>query len=137
MATPFPFQWMLVDGSLKTKEDSSQFSIAYENVAIVGKMEGGFDLARPRTTRKARRIITTGFTDLAQVEYDPNNAALQTLSVLSTFYETVGQFGSVTYINPIDESTMTVRIVSWPEFEYVGIGGNHRWNLRPIKMKEV
>lgn len=118
MATDFPLQ---------RRQDSKYFSLGQTDVAIVGSMEGGYDVTRPRTTRKPRKLITTGFTDITEAER----------VVLEQFYEQVGKYGEINYTHPVTGQELLVRITDWPEAKYVGVGGLHVYDMPNIKLKEV
>lgn len=112
---------------MQDKQDSKYFDFMQEDVAIVGSMEGGYDITRPRTTRKPRRIFTTGFTHITELRRH----------ILESFYNEHGKYKSFLWTNPVSLEEMTVRIVEWPKAKYVGIGGYHVWDWSGIKLKEV
>jgi hypothetical protein len=112
---------------MQVRQDSKYFKVNQEDVTIVGSMEGGYDVTRPRTTRVPRLTLTTGFTDISAAE----------MAVLETFYKLVGKYGSVEYTHPVTLVELVVRIVEWPEQSYVGVGGAHFYDFAQIKFKEV
>lgn len=118
MATLFPSQ---------SKQDAKYFATSQEDVAIIGSMEGGYDTARPRTTRKPRKMWVTGFTEITNAQK----------IALDAFYDTVGKYGLVTWTHPVSGVVYTVRITEWPEAKYAGHGPYVAWDYAPIKLKEV
>ncbi len=118
MATEFPLQ---------SEQDSKYFSIGQEDVAVKGSLEGGYEHARPRTTRKPRKTFTTGFTKLTEAQ------RVQ----LESFFDAVGGYGDIDWSNPVTGEALVVRIQTWPTFQYVGAGGYHLYNHAKIVLKEV
>ena len=112
---------------LQGRQDSKFFSISQTDVAIVGKLEGGYEKTRPRTTRKPRRIFKTGFTHLTQVEQE----------TLQAFYETVGKFEIFQWSHPLTNEVIECRITDWPAAKYAGVGGYHVFDWAGITIKEA
>lgn len=113
--------------SMAGRQDSRYYAMVRENKAITTKTEGGYVLSRPRTTRSARRIFTTGFTDISQAEYE----------TLEAFFEEVGTFTEFNWINPTTDESIEVRITKPPTAKYAGIGGNHRYNISDLEFRET
>lgn len=114
--------------TLSKKEDSRYFDIEHEDPAVRSEMEGGYVQSRPRHTRKPRRTITTGFTDLPQADVD----------TLEAFWDEVkGGSSAFSYTLPTTGEILTVRFKSRLKPKYAGMGGVHRYNVSDIVLEEV
>lgn len=109
------------------KEDSSKFSISFEDPVVRGEVEGGYVTTRARHTRRPRRTFTTGFTDMTPA---------QILS-LENFYDSK-RGGSVafTYAHPTTGTVFTVRFKGFSE-NYSGAGSVFRWDVGSVQLEEV
>lgn len=118
--------------ALAGKEDSSKYGFEVEDVGIRSDMDGGYVLARPRTTRAPRRSWTSGFTDISNA-----NKLL-----VEAFFVAKGTFNQFSYEVPVPNSeggakeTVTVRFAEPIKWEYKGFGTNARWNME-FKVEEV
>lgn len=113
--------------SMAGRQDSKFYSMTREDKAITTQTEGGYVLSRPRTTRSARRIFGTGFTDISQAEYE----------TLEVFFEEVGTFTEFDWTDPTTDEVIEVRIIKPPIAKYKGIGGNHRYDITGIELRET
>lgn len=113
--------------TLGGKEDASKFGFESEDVGIRSEMEGGYVLTRPRHTRRPRRTWTTGFSSISNTEYN----------TFVTFWDTHGTYKAFTYTVPTSNEVVNVRFAAKPDFKYVGIGENFRWDITQIKLEEV
>jgi len=120
MSTQFP-------PTLAVRQDSKYFSSAVQDIAVKAPMEGGYVTSRPRTTRLARRMFTTGFTDVDQAFKDE----------WDTFIREVGTYEIVLWTNPVSQEVISVRLESIPVSRYRGFGGNHRYDIPTIRMIEA
>lgn len=109
------------------KEDSQHFDISREDVAIETQTDGGYIYSRPRNARPASRIISTGFTELTQDQFD----------LLDEFIATYGRFRIFNYTIPTTGEVISVRFKTLPKFNYVGAGGTHRYSASGIELREV
>lgn len=119
-ATNFPTE-------LAGRQDSQYFSVVREDSSIKFESEGGYTTTRPRTTRVARRLYTTGFTDISQAEFD----------ILETFIQQVNTFTEFNWTDPTTQESIEVRFTKPPAMKYKGFGGNNRYNVQAIELKEV
>lgn len=110
------------------KEDSQYFSVRSKDTTIESNTEGGYKYTRPRSARRPRRVIKTGFTMLSLAQ-EQN---------VQRFMATVGKHTMFTYILPTTGESLTVRFsADLPESKYVGVGGYHKFNITDIEMTEV
>ena len=110
------------------KEDSKGFSIEQDDPAIKVKQDGGYSDPRPRYTRRPRRTYTTKFTDISEADRQ----------LLEAFWDTKkGGSVSFTWTMPTSGAEITVRFEDKMKFVYKGFGGNHRWDVAGVKLKEV
>lgn len=109
-------------------EDSKYFDETQADPAIRKEFDGGFVSTRPRFTRAPPRQITTGFTDI-------NNANKELLFDLYDLAR--GGSAAVAYIHPVSGETLSVRITKPIKAKYVGMGGNHRWDVASIQLETI
>ncbi len=109
------------------KEDSSKFKIEFEDKAIRSETEGGYVYTRPRHGRDARRKFSTGFTDI--------DAEQKT--ELVKFLQLHGTYLIFDYLIPDTGEQVVVRLDAPFSFDYVGVGGNHRYNCHDVTFTEV
>jgi hypothetical protein len=104
----------------KGGQDSTQFAIKVEDVAIKTEMEGGYVVSRARHTRTPRQTFSTGYKGISDADR----------TTLQNFYNTVGG-GSVIFdwANPVDLVTYQVRFASELEFRYAGVGVTKLWDV--------
>jgi hypothetical protein len=111
-------------------QDSRYFKETPENPADVAETEGGYEFSRPKHTRTPRIEFTTGHTNISdaeKVEFD------------NFWREVRGGSDSFSWIHPVSENVYTVRFAPGykPDYVYAGMGGNHRWNIPNVMLKEV
>lgn len=112
----------MIDG-----EDSRYYDEEHVDNLISSEAEDGYEITRPRTTRRQGSIFSTGFTDISQADKE----------LLQSFWESVrGGANVFTWDNPITGVTKNVRFKGSLKFTYAGIGGNHRYNCE-VQLKEV
>jgi hypothetical protein len=122
---PFPQLQAL---GFTASEDSSKFSETPVDPAIRGEFEGGFISTRPRFTRPDLEVITTGFTDISDADWRR----------LRDFYRAArGGSSSFYYIHPVTDELLTVRFLKPLKASYVGMGGNHRWDIGDLELEIV
>jgi hypothetical protein len=108
------------------KEDARFYSIQIDENLVEANTEGGYNITRPRSTRKPRKTFSTGFSFLGSADYD----------LFIEFYEFYQQFRNFTWINPATLITYTVRFTKPPKLNYVGTGPLRLYNVEVI-LKEV
>ncbi|HEV7284692.1 MAG TPA: hypothetical protein VGN75_07525 [Kaistia sp.] len=114
--------------SLAARQDQSFYSEKPEEKEIKVSTEGGYDVTRPRTTRRPRMTFTTGFTDISHADK----------LALEDFYNQVRTSAFFAWPRPTDGVPVPVRFMEAPEFKYLHhAGGGHRWTVPSIKLKEV
>jgi hypothetical protein len=104
----------------KGGQDSTQFSIKPEDVAIKSEIEGGYVTSRARHTRTPRKTFATGYKSISDADRQ----------ALVGFYNTVGG-GSVIFdwTDPVDQITYQVRFDGDLTFRYVGVGATKLWDV--------
>jgi hypothetical protein len=104
----------------KGGQDSTQYSIAIEDVAIKSEMEGGYVVSRARHTRTPRKTFTTGYKGITDADR----------TTLMNFYATVGG-GAVIFdwTDPVNLTTWQVRFDGDMTFRYSGIGPTKLWDV--------
>jgi hypothetical protein len=104
----------------KGGQDSTQFVIKVEDVALKTELEGGYVASRARHTRTPRKTFSTGYKGISDADRQ----------TLLTFYNTVGG-GSVIFdwTDPVDAITYQVRFTSELEFRYAGVGTTKLWDV--------
>lgn len=108
--------------------DTAKYSITSKDPAHRVEMDGGFVVTRARYTRRPRKVITVGFTNISEADK----------VLLMSFWETKrGGSSSFTYTDFSTGSSMTVRFNSIPSFMYAGRGAYKRWNVDGIVLEEV
>ena len=113
--------------ALAARQDSAHFKVEREDKTIRGSMEGGYEHTRPRHTRRNRRIFTTGFTDISQAEFE----------ALEDFYDQVGGHTNFNWVNPTNGENFVVRFEKPIAGKYIGAGGNHRYEVINVRLKEA
>lgn len=116
--------------TLSTKQDQRFFSDGREDNTQETKSEDGYVFSRPRTTRRPRRIFTTGYTNIT----DADKAAVQ------AFWDSVqGRSEAFIWVHPTTGENINVRFaMKQLSFDYAGWrADSHRWDLSEIKLKEV
>ena len=109
------------------RQDSKYFSITPEDPSMKSEMEGGYTYTRARHTRKPRNKYTTGFTEI------DNDAKLE----IEAFYaEMHGGSEKFDWTDPTSGNVKSVRFISPPEFQYMGLNGDHYWTIQ-IELEEV
>lgn len=110
------------------KEDSKGMTIEQDDPAIKVKQEGGFKGARARYTRRPRRSYSLSFTDVSEADR----------LLLESFWNAKkGGSVSFTWVDPTTEVELIVRFEDVMKFKYAGFGGNHRWDVDNVVLKEV
>ena len=104
----------------KGGQDSTQFTITPEDVAIKSEMEGGYVVSRARHTRTPRKTFGTGYKSISDADRQ----------TLLAFYAQVGG-GAVIFdwTDPVDKLTWQVRFDGEMAFRYVGIGTTKLWDV--------
>lgn len=112
---------------LSKPQDSKFHTVSHEDPAMRSKIEGGYVVSRARYTRTPRRTFTTGFTDISNADK----------GILQLFWD-VKKGGSVsmTWVDPVNSESVTVRFVEPLSFIYTGLGGTHLWTVQ-FKLEEV
>lgn len=111
---------------LGVKEDSKFFKIQREDKAVLSETHG-YVYSRPRHARPARRIITTGLSQLTQGQFEQ----------VDQFISKYGRFQRFKYMLQTTGEVLTVRFEGIPEGKYAGVGGVHIWEFTDIKLVEV
>jgi len=113
---------------MTSKEDSKYFEVSQEDPAIRTSTDGGYQLTRPRYTRRPRRVFKTGFTQISEADR----------ALLETFWNTqLGGSKSFTWTIPTTLEEVTVRFEEEMDFKYKGVGGTHYFDVTSIKLREV
>ena len=113
--------------TLSIGEDASKFDVDYEDVTLKSKTDGGYVFTRPRHTRTARRMFTTGLKDISHADY----------LVMTAFVELHNTHTAFSYTLPTTSEVVNVRFMKVPKAKYKGYGTNFRYNYTSIKMEEV
>lgn len=109
------------------KEDNGFYSLKRIDKTVRVETEGGYVVTRPRTTRPARRVWTTGWTETDNT----------TKNLIETFYvNKAGGANSFTWRDPTTNTEYTVRFVGDLEMNYKGIGATHRWSIK-VTLEQV
>lgn len=114
------------DAGFTAKEDSGYYGIEFEDNTMRSDSDGGYEVTRPRFTRKPRKTFTTGFTELSQANYD----------LLVEFWEKYQGSLKFTWTDPTDLRAYTVRIEKPPTVTYAGVGPTRMYNVE-VKLKQV
>ncbi len=112
---------------LGTAEDSTLFTEQLENQAVTTGSDNGYIYVRPRHSRKAKRIFTTGFSDLTQT---------QKVELEAFYTDRLGGVEAFEYLHPVTKELINVRFDKDLPFRYMGQGGNHYWSVE-FSLKEV
>jgi phage-related protein len=108
-------------------EDSKYFSVEYRDNTVSSEMEDGYEISRPRGTRRPGRMFSTGFTDITSADK----------VLLQSFWESVrGNANLFNWLDPTTGQVLTVRFKGAMKFQYTGTGGTHLWVLQ-VELKEV
>lgn len=104
----------------KGGQDSTQFSVKIEDVAIKTEMEGGYVVSRARHTRTPRKTFATGYKSISDADR----------TVLINFYNSVGGSSVIfDWTDPVDKIVWQVRFDGEMSFKYVGIGVTKLWDV--------
>ena len=109
------------------KEDSALFDDSFEDKGLKSETDGGYVYSRPRHGRRARRMFSTGFTDISSEQKE----------LVMQFALQHGTYLAFTYNIPDSAETVSVRFSKLPKAVYIGVGGNHRYNIADIELTEV
>lgn len=110
------------------KEHSKFYNMEPIPNVLEQQMEGGYKQTRARTTRRARRLFTTGWELLYQEEKKR----------LEDFMFSVGVTAlSFTWVDPTDNDLVIVRFQERIKFDYEGLGPTGLWKAENIKLLEV
>jgi hypothetical protein len=112
---------------LQNRQDSAKFKAGSVDNTVRGDMEGGYAHTRRRHTRKPRRKLMTGFTELTQAEW----------LELEAFWDEHGTHTIFDYTHPTTGVLMKVRFTAPPDWIYIGVGGQHKYNLDQWGLEEV
>ena len=107
-------------------QDARFYGVELEDSTIRSDMEGGYEFARPRFTRKPRKTFKTGFTAASENDCD----------IVVAFWEEYQGFRQFTWTNPASLTVHTVRMVEPPIITYAGSGALRRYDIEVI-LKEV
>lgn len=111
----------------RTFEDSSLFKESIEDQSKSVASDNGYVYTRPRYTRRARRIFTTGFTEIDQDQKQE----------LDEFYfARMGGAEPFSYEHPVSKEMLTCKFDGGLDYSYVGHGDNYRWSIE-LQLKEV
>lgn len=122
---PFP---VLISSGFTAKEDSAKFSVEPIDQSIQYETEGGVFLSRPRNTRDPGEIITTGFTDITDSDYN---------KLLAFYKQMRGGSDTFTYVHPVSEVNMTVRFHKPFKAKYSGAGIRKRWDINDLTLRTL
>jgi hypothetical protein len=109
--------------------DSTKFQTQKENPALASKMDGGYVVTRPRTTRRPRRTFTVGFTslvDVKKVEFD-------------VFFDSMfGGSNIFTWIHSTTKEVIPVRFTTDTtlQWQFTGVGTYSMWDVT-FKLEEA
>ena len=113
------------------KSDSSKFSeMGLSDPAMTTPTEGGYQITRPRFTRRPRRAFKIGFTLLTKAQKE----------TLQAFWEDrLGGSRAFNFTHPENGTIYTVRFKQGytPEFKYVGMGTTVLYNCDGMILEEV
>ncbi len=109
-------------------EDSQYFTVKNRDNTVSSEMEDGYEVTRPRSTRRPGRLFTTGFTDIGSADKD----------LLESFWEDVAAANAnmFTWADPTKGVEIMVRFKGTMDFKYTGTGGTHMWTVQ-LELKEV
>lgn len=110
-------------------QDSKYFQIELEDKGIKGEVEGGYTHTRPRHTRKPRRTLKTGFTEITHEQKN----------LLMAFYDQVGTYTKFDYADPTEDGNVVYQVRFEKPFtlKYQGIGKTKLWTITDIVLKEL
>ncbi|MEO9387060.1 hypothetical protein [Chromobacterium phragmitis] len=108
--------------------DSRQYSEKIEDPSIRTQMEGGYTVTRPRFTRRPRRKFAVAYTFISADDK----------KLLEGFWNAVkGGSGMFWWPLPYSDEKAVCRFGEGEiDFQYVGAGGNHRWDVK-MAIEEV
>lgn len=108
-------------------QDSKHFTVTQQDNSVSTTTEDGYVVSRPRSTRLPGREFSTGFTEISNADK----------ALLEAFWQSVkGNADIFTWDDPTTGQTLNVRFKGQADYRYVGIGGNHQWNVI-FKLQEV
>ena len=111
----------------RTFEDSSLFKETIEDQSKTTRADNGYVYTRPKFTRKAKRKITTGFTEIDQSQKE----------TLDAFYHArMGGTEPFNYEHPVTKDAVYCRFVGELSYSYMGSGESYRWSVE-ITLQEV
>ncbi len=121
---------------LSRKPDQKTYKEQAENPAIITPQEGGYDITRPRHTRRPRRYFVFRYRHLTNAEKE----------LLQQHWDAVrGGSEAFEWIRPTDGQSFLVRYhemekgidFSYEVYEEHAGVVNHRWDTGDIMLKEV
>lgn len=110
------------------KEDSKFHFITYEDNIARHQTEGGYQVSRPRTTRRPSRLITTGFLWLTTAQMESIDDFIASVNYGATAFS---------YEIPSTGEVVNVQIQAPIKWKYVGMGSARRWESSDITLREV
>lgn len=119
--------------TITARQDQKFYTEDAEDTGMKSETDGGYEITRPRHTRRPRRIFTTGFTDISNADK----------TAIQNFYNEVGTYNLFTWINPVTNTGITVRFSKPVKFKYANAhkltagAVSHRWDSETIELKEV
>jgi hypothetical protein len=116
--------------TLDAKPDQEHFVEGSIDNTMMSKSEDGYVFTRPRTTRRPRRKFKTGYTNISDLDKRR----------LQAFWDQVqGRALAFYWDHPAGLGSYNVRFdMESLQFSYAGWrGGEHRWDISGIELKEV
>lgn len=115
--------------TLSKLPDEQFYNEEYQDTAMRSKTEGGYVFTRPRTTRRPRRIFTTGYTNLPHADKE----------TLRQFWDAMrGGSDAFLWTNPTTNEAVLVRFKSPLKPKYAGFrSGEHHYDIPNITLEEV
>jgi hypothetical protein len=110
------------------KPDTAKYSITGQDPAVRAEMDGGYVVTRARYTRRPRREISLGFTNISESDRQ---------CLLAFFEEMRGGSDMFTFREWGTTDMITVRFKSVPTASYKGVGQYKRWDYDGWVLEEV
>ena len=114
------------------KHDSKKFKeTVKEDPSLQFDSEGGWNVTRPKYTRRTPRVFTLGFTDMSDAEKQ---------AVAQLYEDSRGSSNIIAgWHHPTSgvETPVRFKAGTVPNYTYKGFGGNHRWDISDVILEEV
>lgn len=108
--------------------DNESFSIEQDDPAQKIMTDGGYTITRPKYLRQPRRKFNLRLTNLSQAEKE----------LIEAFWNNKrGGTDEFSILLPSEDGDVFVRFEKEMTYIYTGVGGNHRWDIRNIELREV